>query len=70
MTHESQARWYAIKVVLNLFIIMGGLIVIAYVDIFWAFVAVVLLFAIIFIGAIYSDAYYNKLLELKENERR
>jgi hypothetical protein len=49
---------------------MGGLIVIAYVDIFWAFVAVVLLFAIIFIGAIYSDAYYNKLLELKENERR
>ena len=65
---ESQARWYATKLILIYFSIITVLIVIGYIDLFYLFVVVVAMFALIIAGAIFSDAYYTKLLELK-NER-
>ena len=69
MNIESQARWYAIKLILKYFSIMAIFAVIAYIDLFWLFVVLVSMFAIMIVGAIYSDAYYSKLYELnKRNE--
>lgn len=64
MTPESQARWYATRVVLTLVIIIGGFMAIAYVDIFWAFVAIALFFVIMVAAALYAEAYDRKLVEL------
>ena len=64
MTPESQARWYATRVVLTLFIIIGGFMAIAYVDIFWAFVAIALFFVVMVAAALYAEAYDRKLVEL------
>ena len=66
MNIESQARWYAIKLVLKYFSILAAFAVIAYIDVFWLFVVVVAMFVLMIASAIYSDAYYTKLLELNK----
>ena len=68
MNIESQARWYAIKLVLKYFSILAAVLVIGYIDLFYLFVGAGAMFGIMIASAIYSDAYYTKLLELK-NER-
>lgn len=68
MSIESQARWYAIKLILIYFSIITVLIVIGYIDLFYLFVVVMTLFALMIASALFQDAYYSKLLELK-NER-
>ena len=68
MTNESKARWYALKLILVYFSIIAALFVIGYIDLFYLFVVVVAMFALIIAGAIFSDAYYTKLLELKKND--
>ena len=69
MSIESQARWYAIKLILKYFSIIATLIVIGYIDPFYMVVAVGVMLALIIAGAIYRDAYYDKLWELKKNEQ-
>ena len=69
MTNEGKARWYATKVILVLFSIIAVFFVIGYIDLFYLFVVVGLMFAIMIAGALYSDAYYTKLLELKKNDQ-
>ena len=69
MNNESQARWYAIKLILVYFSVITVLIVIGYIDLFYLIVVVGLMFAIMIAGAIFSDAYYTKLLELKKNDQ-
>ena len=66
MNNESQARWYATKVILIYLSVITSLVVIAYIDLFYLFVVVGLMFAIMIAGAIFSDAYYYKLLELNK----
>lgn len=68
MNNESQARWYAIKLILVYFSILAALLVIGYIDLFYMAVVVVAMLALMIAGAIYRDAYHDKLLELK-NER-
>ena len=66
---ESQARWYATKLILVYLSIISIFAVIAYIDLFWLFVVFMSMFVIMIVGAIYSDAYYSKLYELnKRNE--
>ncbi len=67
---EKKARWYAIKLILVYLSILATLFVIGYIDLFWLFVVVAAMFAITIAGAIYRDAYYDKLIELemKKNE--
>ena len=69
MNNESQARWYAIKLILIYFSVITSLIIIGYIDLFYLFVVVGLMFAIMIAGALYSDAYYTKLLELEKNDQ-
>ena len=69
MTNEGKARWYATKVLLALFSIIAAFFVIGYIDLFYLCVVVGLMFAIMIAGALYSDAYYTKLLELKKNDQ-
>jgi len=66
---ESQARWYATKLILTYLSIIATLVVIGYIDLFYLFVVVMTLFALMIAGAIFSDAYYYKLLELKKNDQ-
>jgi len=61
---ESQARWYATKLILTYLSIIATLVVIGYIDLFYLFVVVMTLFALMIAGAIFSDAYYYKLREL------
>ena len=68
MSIESQARWYAIKLILTYLSIIATLVVIGYIDLFYLFVVVMTLFALMIASALFQDAYYSKLLELK-NER-
>lgn len=70
MTNESQARWYATKLILVYLSIMSIFAVIAYIDLFWLFVVLVSMFVFMVAGALYSDAYYTKLLELEKNEQK
>ena len=65
MSIESQARWYAIKLILVYFSILAAVLVIGYIDLFYLFVVVMTLFALMITGAIYHDAYYSKLVELQ-----
>ena len=65
MSIENQARWYAIKLILVYLSIILIFAVIAYIDLFWLFVVFVSMFAIMIVGAIYTDAYYSKLMELE-----
>ena len=66
MSIESQARWYAIKLILIYFSILAALLVIGYIDIFYLFVGAGAMFGIMIASAIFSDAYYTKLLELNK----
>ena len=69
MNIESQARWYAIKLILKYFSILAAVLIIGYIDPFYMVVAVGVMLALIIAGAIYRDAYYDKLWELKKNEQ-
>jgi len=62
---ERQARWYALKLILVYISIIATLFVIGYIDLFYLFVVVTLMFVLVIAGAIYRDAYYTKLVELE-----
>ena len=68
---ERQARWHATKVILGLFSAISIFVVVGYIDLSWLFVVIASVFALMIGGAIFSDAYYSKLVELevKKNER-
>ena len=65
---EQQARWYALKLILVYIGIIAALFVIGYIDLFYLFVMVISMFVLVIAGAIFSDAYYTKLLDLKKND--
>jgi hypothetical protein len=69
MSIESQAKWYATKLILTYLSIISTLVVIGYIDLFYLFVVVASMFAFMIAGAIYRDAYYDKLWELKKNDQ-
>ncbi len=69
MSIESQARWYATKLILTYFSIISTLVVIGSIDLFYMAVAVVVMFALMIAVAIYRDTYYDKLWELKRNDQ-
>ena len=68
---ENKARWYATKVVLCLFSILASFIALAYINLMALFILVGVGFLVMLAGAIYRDAYYDKLIELevKKNEQ-
>ena len=68
MNNESQARWYAIKLILVYFSILAALLVIGYIDLFYLFVGAGAMFGIMIASAIYRDAYFDKLWELKRDK--
>ena len=65
---ERQARWHATKVILSLFSVISIFVVIGYIDLFWLFVVIASVFALMIGGAIFQDAYYSKLLELNKGK--
>ena len=65
---ERRARWHAVKVLLGLFSTISVFVVIGYIDLFYLFVVIASMFVIMIGGAIYSDAYYSKLLELNKGK--
>ena len=65
---ERQARWHATKVILGLFSVISIFVVIGYIDLFWLFVVIASVFALMIGGAIFQDAYYSKLLELNKGK--
>ena len=67
---ERQARWYATKVVFWLFSVMASFTALAYINLMAVFILIGVGFVVMIAGALYSDAYYTKLLELKENEHK
>ena len=69
MTNEGKARWYATKVVFWLFSVIASFTALAYINLMAVFILVAVGFVVMLAGALYSDAYYTKLLELKENEQ-
>ncbi len=70
MTNEGKARWYATKVVFWLFSVIASFTALAYINLMAVFILIGVGFVVMIIGALYSDAYYTKLLELKENEHK
>ena len=70
MSIESQAQWYATKLILTYLSIISTLVVIGYIDLFYMAVAVVAMLDLMIAVAIFSDAYYSKLLELKNDQSR
>ena len=66
---ERQARWYALKLILVYIGIIAALLVIGYIDLFYMAVVVVAMLALMIASAIYRDAYYDKLWELKKNDQ-
>ena len=68
---ESKARYHATKVVLCLFIILVSFTALAYINLMALFILVGVVFVVMIAGAIYRDAYYDKLIELevKKNEQ-
>jgi len=69
MTPENQARWYAAKVVLTIFIVIGALTGLAYIDMFLTFIALAVFFIMIVSAAIFIEAYDRKLMELLKNDQ-
>ena len=69
MTNEGKARWYATKVVFYLFSVIASFTALAYINLMAVFILIGVGFVVMIAGALYSDAYYTKLLELKENEQ-
>ena len=70
MTNEGKARWYATKVVFWLFSVIASFTALAYINLMAVFILIGVGFVVMIAGALYSDAYYSKLLELKENEQK
>ena len=70
MTNEGKARWYATKVVFYLFSVIASFTALAYINLMAVFILIGVGFVVMIAGALYSDAYYTKLLELKENEQK
>ena len=69
MSIESQARWYALKLILVYLSIIAALFVIGYIDLFYLFVGAGAMFVIMIASAIYRDAYHDKLWELEKNDQ-
>ena len=67
---ERQARWHATKVVFWLFSVISSFTALAYINLMAVFILIGVGFVVMIAGALYSDAYYTKLLELKENEQK
>ena len=67
---ERQAKWYATKVVFWLFSVIASFTALAYINLMAVFILIGVGFIVMMAGALYSDAYYTKLLELKENEQK
>jgi len=68
MSIETQARWYAIKLILTYFSILAALLVIGYIDLFYLVVVVSAMLVVVIASAIYKDAYFDKLWELKRDK--
>lgn len=68
---EIKARYHATKVVLCLFSILASFTALAYINLMALFILVGVGFLVMLAGAIYRDAYYDKLIELevKKNEQ-
>ena len=62
---ERQARWYATKVVFWLFSVMASFSALAYINLMALFILIGVGFVVMIAGAIYRDAYYDKLIELE-----
>ena len=69
MTNEGKARWYATKVVFWLFSVIASFTALAYINLMAVFILVAVGFVVMLAGALYCDAYYTKLLELKKNDQ-
>ena len=67
---ERQARWYATKVVFWLFSVIASFTALAYINLMAVFILIGVGFVVMIAGALYSDAYYTKLLELKNETQR
>jgi hypothetical protein len=65
---ERQARWYATKIILIYLSTISIFVVVGYIDLFYLFVVIASVFALMIAGAIYHDAYYSKLLELNKGK--
>ena len=63
---ERQAKWYATKVVFWLFSIIASFTALAYINLMAVFILIGVGFVVMIAGALYSDAYYTKLLELNK----
>ena len=70
MTNEGKARWYATKVVFYLFSVIASFTALAYINLMAVFILIGVGFVVMIAGALYSDAYYTKLLELMKNEQK
>ena len=70
MTNEGKARWYATKVVFWLFSVIASFTALAYINLMAVFILIGVGFVVMIAGALYSDAYYTKLLELKNETQR
>ena len=67
---ERQAKWYATKVVFWLFSVIASFTALAYINLMAVFILIGVGFVVMIAGALYSDAYYTKLLELMKNEQK
>ena len=70
MSIESQARWYATKLILTYSSIIATFVVIGSIDLFYLAIVIMALFALLIASAIYRDAYLDKLWELKNDQSR
>jgi len=66
---EQQAKWHATKVILVMFSIIGSFAALMYISLIAAFILMAVGFVVMIAGAIYSDAYYSKLMELERNDQ-
>ena len=68
---ERQAKWYATKVVFWLFSVIASFTALAYINLMAVFILIAVGFVVMLAGALYRDAYYDKLVELEKekNER-
>ena len=66
---ERQAKWYATKVVFWLFSVIASFTALAYINLMAVFILIGVGFVVMIAGALYSDAYYTKLLELEKNDQ-
>lgn len=69
MSNEGQARSHATKVVLILFSIIASFSALMYISLMAAFILMAVGFVVMVAGAIYSEAYDRKLMELERNDQ-